>query len=786
MKKKVLAIVLTAALCSTCMTPVFASEGTDTAAENGAVNEISEDLSVEDAGLTEGIAAGYDVSETEDPADIYYADSDDEAEFITEDDAIGEDPASGDIFNEDISVPGSEEEIFEEAVSGEIESVTPSYDEEETDLQDVSEDRNLNAAEVSEKESGKKVPGDEKDAESEPEGQSGDSDIYIDESNFPDSVFRDYIREYCDTDGDDYLSEDEISAVTSMNLRYGEIVEYEIETLEGIGYFTSLKELDCSHQGLTELNLDGCYALEKLDCSYCTNLGSLIIDGGPDLHYLDCSYNKLTYLNMNQFTNLEYLDCSYNYDPGQGKKLGTLEVFGCPKLTELICTNNDLSELDVSSSSVLKKLDCAANKLESVDVEGDRRLTDLVCYNNQLTELNVNDCSGLITLICSNNRLETLDVSDCTELNFLNCGENNLTALDVSSCTELTELWCVANEGIGSLDVSSCTGLTELYCSGTGLDTLDVSACTGLKNLECGDNNLNELDVSMCPGLSGLVCPHNRISELDIRGCDGLVELRKTGTQYGPSKFLDFYSFSDNVNYNLSYDLTVNLITGEEIPVDDQHFPDEKFRAIVSEKYDTNKDYLLNMDEIDAVTSMILNEEDISKLNGIEYFTSLISLECQNNELEELDISGCPDLAYLDCRNNKILELDLRNCPELTELYCAENGMKTLIVIDRSKLTYLDCRNNQLSELDASGCTNLVVLYCAENELERLDVTGCPFLGELNCFGNKLTYLEVKYCPQLGFLMCSENNLRELDLSNCTELAVLLCWANENLNELDV
>ncbi|MCF0145449.1 MAG: hypothetical protein HUJ73_02565, partial [Eubacterium sp.] len=47
MKKKVLTVFLAFALCSTCVTPVFASEGTNSAAETGAGYDLSGSLTAE-------------------------------------------------------------------------------------------------------------------------------------------------------------------------------------------------------------------------------------------------------------------------------------------------------------------------------------------------------------------------------------------------------------------------------------------------------------------------------------------------------------------------------------------------------------------------------------------------------------------------------------------------------------------------------------------------------------------------------------------------------------------
>ena len=83
------------------------------------------------------------------------------------------------------------------------------------------------------------------------------------------------------------------------------------------------------------------------------------------------------------------------------------------------------------------------------------KLTDLVCYENQLTSLDVGNCTALTYLQCDDNELTSLNVSNCTALTELHCSSNQLTSLDVSKCPALTDLACSSNQ-LTSLDVSKC------------------------------------------------------------------------------------------------------------------------------------------------------------------------------------------------------------------------------------------------------------------------------------------------------------------------------------------
>ena len=68
-------------------------------------------------------------------------------------------------------------------------------------------------------------------------------DVAIDEANFPDSVFREYVSSNFDTDSDGMLSEEEIARVRSISVTNGGIY-----SLQGVENFTALTELTCNYQ----------------------------------------------------------------------------------------------------------------------------------------------------------------------------------------------------------------------------------------------------------------------------------------------------------------------------------------------------------------------------------------------------------------------------------------------------------------------------------------------------------------------------------------------------------
>ena len=131
--------------------------------------------------------------------------------------------------------------------------------------------------------------------------------IAIDETNFPDQNFRNYVSANCDQDGDGTLSKSEIAATTKFYLS-----SENIYSLKGIEYFTSLQRLDCSWNKLTTLDLSSNTALTSLDCGG-NQLTSLDVGRNTSLTSLGCDGNYLTYLDVSGNVALTALYCYNNY-----------------------------------------------------------------------------------------------------------------------------------------------------------------------------------------------------------------------------------------------------------------------------------------------------------------------------------------------------------------------------------------------------------------------------------------------------------------------------------------
>ncbi len=378
--------------------------------------------------------------------------------------------------------------------------------------------------------------------------------VAIDKDHFPDDNFRKYVKKF-DKDKSGDLDTAEISGITSVN-----VDAKEIKTLQGIQYFAALKELYCSGNFLTSLDVRNNTNLVYLEC-IGNQLTSLDPGGNTNLKDIFCGRNQLQNLDVSGAVNLESLICENN-------QLTSLDLSRNEKLEVLTCFNNQLVSLNPGGSKALRAVSCQNNQLASLSPVRNAGLKELKCYNNQLTVLDISGNAKLESLSCYDNKLSSLDVSSNINLEFLYCENNQLSTLDISRNTRLQSVYCFNNQ-LNSLDISRNTGLKNLRCNDNHLASLNVDRNTGLKELDCSNNQLETLNISENTLLDFLSCYGNRITFLDVSSSDALCGYVNENTR----KYEDMYHFSywrlyvDNHEYWKAVNVTNELMVDPNVTV---------------------------------------------------------------------------------------------------------------------------------------------------------------------------------------------------------------------------
>ena len=217
------------------------------------------------------------------------------------------------------------------------------------------------------------------------------------------------------------------------------------------------------------------------------------------------------------------------------------------------------------------------------------------------------------------------------------------------------------------------------------------------------------------------------------------------------------------------------------------NIPDVNFKSYLvgNSSINTNRDTEIQVSEATPFAGSInCTNLGIFDLTGIEAFTALTSLNCDQNQLASLDVSANTALIELVCSANQLTSLDVSSNTALEEFFISENQLTSLDVSNNTALEELSCGENQLPSLDMSNNTALTHLDCGVNQLTSLNVSNNTALAILDCYLNQLTSLDVSNNTALIELDCAGNILDSLDVSLNTNLIELYCEQNQ-LTSLD-
>ena len=190
--------------------------------------------------------------------------------------------------------------------------------------------------------------------------------VAINELNFPDRAFRNYILDTWDLDGNEYLSDSELKVAKSMWLDVD--IDDPVSSLKGIEKFYNLERLSASSLELTSLDISKNKMLNTVKVSGNEKLASLTVGDLPNLTTLYCENSALT----------------------------ALDVSGCPQLSSLIANTNKIAKLDLSKNTELTRLYVTQNELSELDLSANTKLEELQCAKNHIAELDLSANTALV------------------------------------------------------------------------------------------------------------------------------------------------------------------------------------------------------------------------------------------------------------------------------------------------------------------------------------------------------------------------------------------------------
>ncbi len=148
------------------------------------------------------------------------------------------------------------------------------------------------------------------------------------------------------------------------------------------------------------------------------------------------------------------------------------------------------------------------------------------------------------------------------------------------------------------------------------------------------------------------------------------------------------------------------------------YVPDDNFeQALIDLGYDDILDDYVVTENINSITSLAINDKNISSIEGIEDFTMLEYLNCEHNVINEFDLSYNASLEYLFCSGNNLTSINVEINTNLKLLNCAGNPVIFLDLSNNTSLETIDCigTNVQYIDIRNGNNENISTFYAINN-----------------------------------------------------------------------
>ncbi|MDY0931034.1 leucine-rich repeat domain-containing protein [Chryseobacterium sp. CFBP8996] len=198
------------------------------------------------------------------------------------------------------------------------------------------------------------------------------------------------------------------------------------------------------------------------------------------------------------------------------------------------------------------------------------------------------------------------------------------------------------------------------------------------------------------------------------------------------------------------------------------NIPDTNFKnALISIGVDTNNDGEIQLTETLDITSLNLNNKNISDLTGIKSFSNLINLYCGPNNLTTVDLSNMTNLQHAYIGDNHITNINVNGSTNLRNLYCGNNQLSSIDLSGLIYLKYVDLGGNHFSSLQISDLPSLETFSFSNNSIpSTIAFSSLPNIKSLYIGSSNLTSINLNGLQTLKILNCSNNQLNSLSFQD--------------------
>ena len=196
--------------------------------------------------------------------------------------------------------------------------------------------------------------------------------------------------------------------------------------------------------------------------------------------------------------------------------------------------------------------------------------------------------------------------------------------------------------------------------------------------------------------------------------------------------------------------------------------PDTRLRARIERVFRKGPGAPITKAEMATLTKFSAPIASISDLTGLEFATSLTSLDLSENSISDISaLEGLTNLTSLVLSKNSISDISvLADLTNLTGLSLGKNSVSDISAVEGlTNLTWLYLGGNSVLDISAvAGLTNLILLDLEENSVSDISaVAGLTKLRELFLRDNSISDLSaLAGLTNLEWLFLDDNSISDL------------------------
>lgn len=343
---------------------------------------------------------------------------------------------------------------------------------------------------------------------------------------------------------------------------------------------SALTYLDASSTNLIDLNLKGCSALTTLKCDGTKletiqniqdatklkwasfNIGqlkSIDLSGLNALKEIDLSHNNLTDITVNKLPALT--DISLTYNP-----LKSASFSNCDLLETLNLSNGALESFTAKGLPALSEINLYKNKLTKIELSELPVLLELNLASNKLSEVDLSKCTALSIVDLNSNLFNgTFELKNSNRLKKFNIGRNAITSFKLTGCPRLEQLIVQGNK-LTDLDLSACTStnVNEVYAENNLLTSVKL---VDMKHLSLAGNQLTSIDLTPCKSLKYVDLGNNKFTGVDFSNLASLKEVYIYGNSIKGEDMNKVIASLRNIEISTTPTTTTKPLTEGEDPI---------------------------------------------------------------------------------------------------------------------------------------------------------------------------------------------------------------------------